>query len=129
FEPLTSMPWKKPDAKLAEVLDTIFREPDPAIRYPILAEYLRSIPSKQLGPAFDICVGLEGEQAPDSIVAFLLAIWAQRDPAGCWERTQKLFHLVGIEDGWLGYDSWKERPRITVEDLKAIRASPYWITS
>ena len=129
FEPLTSLPWKKPDAKLETVLDAIFREPNQAIRYPVLAEYLRSIPVGQLGKAFDICITLEDTQTPDNLVEFFLPIWAKRDPKGCWKRTKELFHLVGIEEGWLGYDSWKDRSRITVQDIEAIRASPFWITS
>ena len=131
FDPLTELPWLKPGATLEGTLDAIFREPNQAIRYPVLAEYLRKIPVGELGKAFDISVGLEGTQVPKQLVEFFLEIWAGRDPQGCWEKTKSLFHLVGIEDGWLGYDSWaaKERPRITVRDRDAIRASPYWLES
>ena len=128
FEPLTSLPWKKPDATLEGVLDTIFRDPNPAIRYPVLAEYLRTIPVGQLGKAFDLCIDLEGTQTPDDLVEFFLPIWAKRDPKACWKRTRELFRVVGIEAGWLGYDNWGERPRITVQDLAAIRASRFWLT-
>ena len=38
FEPLTSLPWKGPGTTLESVLDAIFREPNLAIRYPVLAE-------------------------------------------------------------------------------------------
>ena len=128
FEPLTSLPWKQPDATPESVLDAIFREPNPAIRYPVLAEYLRMIPVGQLGKAFDLCVDLEGTQTPDDFAEFFLPIWAKRDPNGCWKRTKELFHVVGIDEGWLAYDSWEKRPRITVQDLGAIRASRFWIT-
>ena len=127
FEPLTSLPWKKPEATLEGVLDTIFREPNPAIRYPVLAEYLRTIPVGRLGRAFDLCIALEGTQTPDDLVEFFLPIWAKRDPKACWKRTKELFHVVGIEEGWLNYDSWKRRERITVQDIEAIRASRFWI--
>ena len=45
FEPLTELPWLKPDAALEGVLDAIFREPNQTIRYAVLAEYLRLIPA------------------------------------------------------------------------------------
>jgi hypothetical protein len=127
FEPLTSLPWKKPDATLESVLDTIFREPNSGVRYAVLAEYLRIIPVAQLGKAFETCIDLNGLQTPDEFVQFFLPIWAERDPKACWKRTKELFRLVGIEDGWLGHDSWKNTDRITVHDLSAIRASRFWI--
>ena len=127
FEPLTSLPWKKPDATLESVLDAVFREPNLAIRYPVLAEYLRTIQVRQLGKAFELCVDLNGVQTPDELVQLFLPIWAERDPKACWKRTKELLHLVGIEDGWLAHDSWKEMPRITVQDISAIRASRFWI--
>ena len=127
FEPLTSLPWKKPDATLAGVLDAIFREPNLAIRYPVLAEYLRTIPVAELGKAFELCIDFAGTQTPDELIYFFLPIWGERDPKTCWKRTRELFRFVGIEDGWLGHDSWKETYRITVQDPKAIRASRFWI--
>ena len=99
------MGGKKPGATLESVLDKIFREPNESIRYPILAEYLRAIPERDLGKAFDICVRLEGAQVPDKIAAFLLQIWGERDPVGGWEKTKKLFRVVGIGDDWLLYYS------------------------
>ncbi len=115
------------DATLESVLDAIFREPNLGIRYPVLAEYLRNIPVAQIGKAFDICIDLEGTQTPDQLVEFFLPVWAKRDPKACWKRTRELFRVVGIEEGWLGYDDWKTRPRITVQNLKAIRASRFWL--
>jgi hypothetical protein len=129
FEPLTSLPWKKENATLESVLEAIFREPNLEVRYPILSEYLRQIPVEQLGQAFDICIRLEGTQTPNNLVAFYLLIWAERDPVVCWKRTRELFRVVGIEDGWLNYDSWAKRSRITVQDPVAIRASPFWLES
>ena len=53
FEPLTILPWvDKKDAPLEQVIDRIFREPNIDIRYPVLGEYLRLIPVKDLGRAF-----------------------------------------------------------------------------
>jgi len=129
FDPLTSLPWKRADAKLNQVIERVFREPNTSIRYPVLAEYLRIIPVEQLGKAFDLCIDLEGTQTPDDLVEFFLEIWAKRDPNGCWGQTKRLFRLVGIEEGWLSFDSWKGRPRITVRDLDAIRASRFWLQS
>ncbi|MDQ3621459.1 MAG: hypothetical protein M3463_03095 [Verrucomicrobiota bacterium] len=129
FEPLTSLPWKEADATLERVLNSIFREPSVTIRYPLLGEYLRTIPVEQLGKAFDICIRLEGTQTPNDLVAFFLKIWAKRDPQRCWKRTKNLFAIIGIENGWLNYDSWKKRDPITVENLSAIRASPFYLRS
>ena len=117
FEPLTSLPWKQPDATLESVLDTIFREPNPAIRYPVLAEDLRTIPVRQLGKAFDLCINLEGTQTPDNLVFFFLRIWSKRDATGCWKRTRELFQLVGFEEGWLAYKTWNTR--ISVQNISA----------
>ncbi len=127
FEPLTELPWEAGSASREAVLDRIFREPNGAIRYPVLAEYLRIIPTKELVTAFDECIAREGTQTPDDLVEFFLEIWASRDPVACWERTKKLFRVVGIEEGWLGYDSWGKRVPIEVVDLKALRASPFWL--
>ncbi len=129
FKPLTELPWEKSDASLEEVLEAIYLEPNMAIRYPVLAEYLRVIPGSQLETAFDRCIALEGFQTPSQLVELFLAIWAGRDPDSCWRLTQKLFHVVGIEGGWLAYDSWNARDKITVQDLEAIRTSTFWLDS
>jgi len=60
FEPLTELPWEAPNTTLDSVLDRIFREPNPSIRYPLLAEYLRMVPAEQLSHAFDRSISLEG---------------------------------------------------------------------
>lgn len=127
FEPLSSLPWKEADATLESILNRIFREPNVAIRYPVLCEYLRIIPVEQLGKAFDICIEFEGTQTPEDLVALFLKIWAWRDPHGCWKRTKDLFDVVGIGRGWLNYDSWKKRDPITVQNVSAIRASPFYL--
>lgn len=126
FEPLTSLPWSDESAPMDKVLGAIFREPDLGIRYWVLAEYLRKIPAADIGKAFEMCVLLEGTQNPDNLVALFIPIGVERDPLACWEWVQKLFHVVGIENGVLGYDSWSH-PKITVQDLDGIRASPFWI--
>jgi hypothetical protein len=127
FEPLTELPWEAPSSTLGSVIDRIFRESNPSIRYPLLAEYLRMVPVKQLGEAFDRSISLEGTQTPDSLVEFFLEIWASRDPQSCWERTKQLFRVVGIEEGWLGYDDWSTRRPIEVQNLEAIQSSPFWL--
>ena len=96
FEPLTSLPWKKPDAKLDAVLDTIFREPNAAIRYPVLAEYLRMIPVAKLNQAFDLCIDLEGTQTPDYGRGMQSVLYPRRD------------RLYGIVNG-VDYDQWDPR--------------------
>jgi hypothetical protein len=128
FAPLTSLPWKQDGATLEGVLDAIYLETNPAILYPVLGVYLREIPVAQLERAFDFCIDHEGTQTPDKLVEFFLRIWAERDPLPCWKRTQALFHVVGIEEGWLSYDDWGDRcSPITVQDLAAIRASRFWL--
>ncbi len=127
FEPLTGLPWKWPGANMESILNAIFREPDLEIRYAVLAEYLRILPARQLGKMFDLSMVLEGTNHPDRLITIILPVWAKREPVACWKRTRELFRLVGIEDGWLDYDSWKERNRITVQDHEAIQTSPFWI--
>jgi len=124
FEPLTSLPWVDNEkATLEQVIDRIFREPNIDIRYPVLGEYLRQIPVKDLGRAFDLATALEGTQTPDEVVYFLLYIWANRDPAAAWERTRTLFEVVGIEDGWLAPDTWDSL--IEVQNREAIEKSRF----
>jgi len=124
FAPLTSLPWVDVSEDTTEVLTTIFLEPDTAIRYAVLATFLKLIPEDRLGAAFDLCVQLEGTQNPNRLVELFLPIWAQRDPKECWSRARNLFRLVGIEYSWLSFDSW-DAPRITVQDSEAIRASHF----
>ena len=128
FQPLHSLPWK--DTELNEVpkiVERIFREPNAAIRYPVLAEYLRQVPMLHFAAAFDVALVLEGTQTPNELVALMLRIWAQRDPQEAWERVQVLARLVGFEEGVLTYDSWNDRPKIQVQDRAALRASRYWL--
>ena len=125
FQPLTSLPWKAPHATLEGTLDAIYREPDLAIRYPVLANYLWTIPVGQLEKAFDTCVDLECYQCPDEFVYFFLQIWGARDPIACWKRTRALFRIAGLANGWLDYGYWNER--ITVQDVDAIRSSRFWV--
>jgi hypothetical protein len=131
FQPLTELPWKDDGEPqdVPKIIERIFREPNPEIRYPVLGEYLRKMPMLNFALAFDIAVMLEGTQTPNELVALMLRIWAERDPQGAWERTQTLVHLVGFDENWLTYDSWNGRPKIEVQDLAAIRASRYWLGS
>ncbi|MEZ0274074.1 MAG: hypothetical protein ACAH88_04160 [Roseimicrobium sp.] len=126
FKTLTALPWSE-DMKepMAHVLTTIFHEPDWELRYRVLEEYLHKIPVEDLSHAFELCASFEGTQLPDDLVEFFLHIWAARDPKACWLRTKQLFKVVGIEDGWLNYDGWTKRPRITVQDWDAIKASKF----
>jgi hypothetical protein len=127
FKPIIEIPWKESDAKLDDVLRRIYREPNLFVRYAILAEYLKVIPVEQLGIALDKCIELEGTENPDDLVALVVTVWAERDPERCWVRVKSLLRLVGMDEGWLCYDGWTKRPRITVQDLKAIRSSKFWI--
>lgn len=129
FQPLYELPWKDDGEPqdVPKIIERIFREPNPEIRYPVLAEYLRKVPMPNFALAFDVAVMLEGTQTPNHLVELMLRIWAERDPQQAWERVQVLVDLVGIENGWLNYDSWTQRPRITVQNLAAIRASPYYL--
>lgn len=128
FQPLTELPWDETGTKpLRVVLTRIFRESDIQIRYPVLASYLRKIPMGQLSEAFDLCVTLEGTQTPGMLVDFFIRIWAERDPAACWIRVQSILKLVGIEHGWMNYDSWEGRDTITVRDAEALQTSPFWL--
>jgi len=134
FQPLTSLPWKTNEHSTAfelhevpKIVECIFREPNPDIRYPVLAEYLCKVPMLHFAAVFDVALVLEGTQTPNDLVALMLRIWAERDPQEAWERVQELVRLVGLEDGWLQYDSWNRRPKITVQDLAALRASRYWL--
>ncbi|WP_211325627.1 hypothetical protein [Roseimicrobium gellanilyticum] len=126
--PLTKLPWLGAELRPLDVmLDEIFREPNETIRYAVLAEYLAMIPVEQLGEAYNRCILLEGKQTPDELVEFLLHIWARRDPHACWKKAKTLFDLVGIEEGILCYDSYMDRPKITVQNRDAFRASRYWL--
>ncbi len=127
FQPLTSLPWLAPHATLESTLDAIYREPDATVRYPVLGRYLWTIPADQLGKAFDLCIAREATDTPNDLIYRFLQIWAARDPQACWKRTQSLFHLVGYDYSWMYYSSWQDR--ITVQDIDAIRASPFWISA
>ena len=127
FKPLTALPWSGDGDQVSTVVPRIFLEPDLWVRYPVLAEYFRKIPVRSLGEALDLALRLEGTQTPDDLVELLLYVWAQRDPETAWERTSRLFDLVGLEEGWLGYDGWKTRPRIVLQDRGAIEKSGYWL--
>lgn len=125
FQPLTSLPWKeKPAASLEETLKRIFLESDPAIRYPVLAAYLKHIPAGQLEAAFDHCIRLEGTQRPHDLISFFLPIWAERAPPAAWRRVEPLFQLQ--DTNWLAYDSWGEE-KIAFRNLDAMRASSFWL--
>lgn len=127
FQPLTALPWGGDSDQASAVVQRIFLEPDVWVRYLVLAEYFRKVPVKFLGEIFDMALRLEGTQTPDDLVALLLDVWAQRDPETAWERTSHLFDLVGLEEGWLTYDGWKDRPRIVLQDRGAIENSGYWL--
>ena len=130
FRPLTELPWSEEEVKpLAQVISAIYHEPDSGVRKALLDEYLRTIPTPQLGQAMDLCIEFEGTRSPDDLVEYFITLWATRDPGACWARTKELLKVAGIEDGWLHYDSWKGRSRLTVQNQQAIKASKYWLTS
>mgnify|MGYP003575381401 FL=1 len=125
FEPLTTVPWDDQQATLRDVLCRLFREPDFEFRYALLAEYLRIIPIEDFSTAFDLCVSLEGRQAPDRLIRMLIRVWAGRDPRACAEKVIDLFHLVGPDD-WLSFERWHEFELI-VPNREAVKASQFWI--
>lgn len=130
FQPLTTLPWKENGATLESVISRIYLDPNEIVRKAVLEAYLQTIPASELGKAFDLCVVREETQTPDELVGVLLEIWGRRDPAACWQKTRQLFHVVGIEDGWLSYSSWDaSSSAITVQDRVAIEKSPFWLNS
>lgn len=125
FQPLTSLPWKDtPAASLEAHLTRIYLEPDRQVRHPVLAAYLKQIPSEQLESAFDLCLRLECTQHPENFIAFFLPIWAERDPQAAWKRIEPLFQLQDFH--WLDYDSW-DNGKITFRNLEAMRKSSFWM--
>lgn len=129
FGPLTALPWEADrTASLEQVLSSIFHESSLNVRFAVLEVYLRQIPADQLGVAFEQCLELEATSNPDLLVSFFLRIWAERDPSRCWERTRTLFPVLGIDPGWLEFDSWSNS-RMVVRDAKAIAASKFWLNS
>lgn len=129
FKPLTEVPWLdvKPH-EVPTVIERIFREPNLDVRRSVLMSYLKDeVPPIHFGLAFDTAIALEGVQNPDPLVSVMLAIWAKRDPATAFERVKQLIDLVGIENGYLGYDSWHHRDAITVQNAAAIRQSRFWL--
>ncbi len=130
FAPLTAIPWEQggdSGEKIAmpQVLRALYGEPNLGIRYRLLEEYLRFIPLSEMEAAFNLCVPLEGTEKPDHLVAFLIAIWADREPKGCWRWVQKLFAVAGLESDALDLDSWTHE--VEVHDLEGVRASSFWI--
>ena len=129
FGPLTALPWEADrTAGLGQVLSSIFHESSLNVRFAVLEVYLRQIPADQLGVAFEQCLELEATSNPDLLVSFFLRIWAERDPSRCWERTRTLFPVLGIDPGWLAFDTWS-KPRMVVWDARAIAASKIWLSS
>lgn len=129
FKPLTELPWINVQPhQVPKVIELIFREPDLDIRRSVLASYLKDeVPLIHFGLAFDTATALEGVQNPDQLISMMLGIWANRDPEAAFERVKQLFDLVGLEEGYLGYDSWQNRDAITVRDAIAIRQSRFWL--
>jgi hypothetical protein len=127
FEPLTELPWEEEDESPSAVVERIFRETNEDIRYLVLGEYLRRVPLENMGQVFDLAVRFEGTNTPNALIELMLFIWAKRDPLSAWAKCQELFNRVGIEEGWLGYDSWNQRPPIVALDIQAIRKSQFWL--
>jgi hypothetical protein len=130
FAPLTSIPWdahEGPEYQVAmpKVLEGIFGEPNLGIRYRLLEEYLRQIPTAEMQRAFDLCLPLEGTDTPEDLVAFFISVWVERDPRACWTWMKKLFRVAGLDGSALSFDSWTHE--IRVHDVEGIRASPFWI--
>lgn len=126
FEPLTGLPWVKNKTPMREVITTIFREPRLTVRYAVLAEYLREIPTDDFNDALELCTDLEGTQHPDELVYLILSIWTSRDPEAAWEKTKQLFDLCVIQGEPLDLDNWTNG-KITVVNIEALRASKFWL--
>lgn len=127
FLPLTSLPWSEHGLAVPDVLEKIFKEPDPQVRYPVLAEYFRKhLSGTQLGAAFELCVKLEGTQRPIDLVGLLLPLWAAREPEQALAKTKELMECVVLEGHPLDLDRWDSRP-LRVVNLDAFRASSYWL--
>lgn len=125
FKPLTSLPWKDtPEVSLEAHLARIYLEPDSRVRYPVLAAYLKQIPSEKLESAFDLCLQLERTQHPENLIAFFLPIWAERDPGAAWKRTEPLFQLQDTHP--LDFDRWSN-PKMAFRNLVAMRKSSFWM--
>lgn len=129
FEPLTELPWEEGDESPSAVVERIFRETNEDIRYLMLGEYLRRVPLENVGQVFDLAVRFEGTNTPDALIELMLFIWAKRDSRSAWAKCQELFKRVGMEEGWLNYDSWNMNGRSPIEaqDIQAIRQSQFWL--
>jgi hypothetical protein len=128
FVPLTSLPWLQKERTMEEVLKLIFKEPDPEIRYPVLAEYFgKEVSVLDLSKAFNLCIKLEGTQQPSQLVGVLLPLWAKRDPAHAVVKVRELMERVILEGGPLALDSW-EGPGCRLVSLKGFREAPYWLS-
>lgn len=125
IRPLTELPWSQESATVEEIVQSIFAEPDFTIRMTVLQEYLRRVPLSDLTKVFNLSTALEGQEDQTYLIGMMLAVWAKRDPATAWERTQTLFRLVGIEEGPLTYTRWDRR--IDVVDVLAIQHSRFRI--
>lgn len=127
FLPLTSLPWSEHGLAVPDVLEKIFKEPDPEVRYPVLAKYFRNhLSGAQLGAAFELCVKLEGTQRPNDLVGLLLPLWAAREPEQALAKTKELMECVVLEGHPLDLDRWDNRP-LRVVNLDAFQASSYWL--
>lgn len=129
FLPLTSLPWSDHGLAVPDVLEKIFKEPDPQVRYPVLAEYFRKhLPGAQLGAAFELCVKLEGTQRPNDLVGLLLPLWAAREAEQALAKTKEWMERVVLEGHPLDLDRWDSRP-LRVVNLDEFRASSYWLNA
>lgn len=94
FQPLTELPWLDKSRSLLQVIERIFLEPNRDIRYLVLGQFFRQMPISDLPAAFEAAIRIESTPTPDNLVELLLFIWAKRDPAAAWARTQSLFDSV-----------------------------------
>ena len=127
FRPLTELPWTSGELSISSVMEKIYLEPDPEVRYPILLAFWRRLPLEECGKAFELAIRLEGNQCPDHVVALLLHDWAVRDPETAWAKTKSLFRVCGNVADWLDLGHW--RTRVVVGDAQAIQRAPYWLAA
>jgi hypothetical protein len=127
FRVLSGLPWMEAGSTRQAVLERIFHEPHPLVRYEVLREYLHTaLPVEEFPAAFKECLALEQADFPGAVPEFVMRAWAERDPAAALRRCQTLFDLV-IEGAPLGFSTWSKP--IRTGNLEKTRDSSYWFGS
>jgi len=123
FRPLGSLPWAKQGATPEQVIRRLYREPNQTVRSTLLEEYLKTVPAREFGQVFDLCVRLEEADAPDELLGTLMRAWGRIDPAAAWAKCKALHEIIVAEEP-LGVDQWSTP--IVIQNPKAVAASNFW---